>query len=47
MLTKKVAQLENPPYPPPLNNFSNGPSLSINLTLCVLPKNVWERPCLL
>ena len=44
MLTKKFAQLENPP-PPNLNNFSNGPSLSIDLTLCVLPKNVWERPC--
>ena len=31
--------------PPHLNNFCNGPSLSINLTLCVLPKNVWESPC--
>ena len=43
MLTKKFVQLENPPPHP--NNFSNGLSLSINLTLCVLPKNVWERPC--
>ena len=47
MLTKKFVQLENslPPPPPHPNNFSNGLSLSINLTLCVLPKNVWERPC--
>ena len=44
MLTKKIVQLQNSP-PPSLNNFSNGPSLSINLTLCVLPKNVWERLC--
>ena len=44
-VNKKIRAARKFPHSPNLNNFSNGPSLSIDLTLCVLPKNVWERPC--
>jgi len=47
MLTKRKkirAARKSLPPPPKKKNLSNGTSLSINLTLCVPPKSVWERP---